>query len=124
QVEEPRHHIAAADGISDDELQFLTDALNREIRGVDTEVWLHTCWGNPNQQPLHWQRPSYERALPYLLQTNADVITLECASTGGLALPLVAKYRADNKIAIAVVSQTISALRAPEGVAHQILHAV
>jgi 5-methyltetrahydropteroyltriglutamate--homocysteine methyltransferase len=25
----------------------------------------------------------HERALPYLLQTNADVISLECASTGG-----------------------------------------
>src|SRR5260370_14986005 len=83
QVEEPRHHIAAADGIPDRELQFLTDALNREIKGVETEVWLHTCWGNPSQQPIHWTRPSYERALPYLLETAADVLTLEFASTGG-----------------------------------------
>src|SRR5256886_4057510 len=49
----------------------------------------HTCWGNPNQQPLHWERPSYERALPYLLATNADVLTLECASTKGRDLPLL-----------------------------------
>ena len=76
QVEEPRHHIAGADGTaSDGDLEFFTDAVNREIKGVETEVWLHTCWGNPNQQPLHWERPSYERALPHLLQTNADVIT-------------------------------------------------
>ena len=120
QVEEPRHHIAAADGIADTELQFLTDALNREIRGVDTEVWLHTCWGNPSQQPIHWQRPSYERALPYLLQTTADVLTLECASTGGRDLPLLGKYRTDKKIAIGVVNHSTAAVEPPEFVANLI----
>jgi len=49
----------------------------REIAGVDTEIWLHTCWGNPNQQPLHWERPSYERSLPYLLRTDAHILTTE-----------------------------------------------
>ena len=58
QVEEPRHHISGADGTaSDADLQFFTDAINREIKGVETEMWLHTCWGNPNQQPLHWDPP-------------------------------------------------------------------
>jgi methionine synthase II (cobalamin-independent) len=114
QVEEPRHHISGADGTaSDADLQFFTDAINREIKGVETEVWLHTCWGNPNQQPLHWIRPSYERALPYLLQTNADVITLECASTAGRDLPLLGKYRTDKKIAIGVVSHTTAAVEPP-----------
>ena len=73
QVEEPQHHIAGAAGASDSDLEFYTESVNREIAGVDTEIWLHTCWGNPNQQPLHWDRPSYERSLPYLLATNADV---------------------------------------------------
>jgi 5-methyltetrahydropteroyltriglutamate--homocysteine methyltransferase len=118
QVEEPRHHISATDGsATDQDLQFFTDALNREIRGVDTEVWLHTCWGNPNQQPLTWERPSYERALPHLLQTNADVITLECASTGGRDLPLLGKYRTDKKIAIGVVNHSTAAVEPPEVVA-------
>jgi methionine synthase II (cobalamin-independent) len=118
QVEEPRHHAGAADGTATDaDLQFFTDAVNREIRGVETEVWLHTCWGNPNQQPLYWERPSYERALPYLLQTNADVLTLECASTGGRDLPLLGRYRTDKKIAIGVVSHTSAAVEPPEVVA-------
>jgi 5-methyltetrahydropteroyltriglutamate--homocysteine methyltransferase len=118
QVEEPRHHMGAADGsASDKELQFFTDAINREIQGVETEVWLHTCWGNPNQQPLTWHRPSYERALPYLLQTNADVLTLECASTGGRDLPLLGKHRTDKKIAVGVVSHTLTAVEPPEVVA-------
>ena len=102
QVEEPRHHISGADGsATDKDLQFFTDALNREIRGVESEVWLHTCWGNPNQQPLHWERPSYERSLPYLLQTSADAIALECASTGGRDLPLLGRYRTDLKVSSA-----------------------
>jgi 5-methyltetrahydropteroyltriglutamate--homocysteine methyltransferase len=118
QVEEPRHHMGAADGsASEKDLQFFTDAINREIQGVETEVWLHTCWGNPNQQPLNWQRPSYERALPYLLQTNADVITFECASTGGRDLPLLGKHRTDKKIAVGVVSHTLTAVEPPEVVA-------
>jgi 5-methyltetrahydropteroyltriglutamate--homocysteine methyltransferase len=125
QVEEPRHHSATADGrVTDDDLQFFTDAINREIRGVDTEVWLHTCWGNPNQQPLYWERPSYERALPYLLATDADVITFECASTGGRDLPLLGKHRTDKKIAIGVVSHTSTAVEPPEVVANLIRRAL
>jgi methionine synthase II (cobalamin-independent) len=118
QVEEPRHHSATVDASTTDaDLQFFTDAVNREVRGVETEVWLHTCWGNPNQQPLYWERPSYERALPYLLQTTADVLTLECASTGGRDLPLLGRYRTDKKIAIGVVSHTSAAVEPPEVVA-------
>jgi 5-methyltetrahydropteroyltriglutamate--homocysteine methyltransferase len=125
QVEEPRHHSAAADGAATDaDLQFFTDAINREIRGVETEVWLHTCWGNPNQQPLYWERPSYERALPYLLATDADLITLECASTGGRDLPLLGKHRTDKKIAIGVVSHTSTAVEPPEVVADLIRRAL
>ena len=125
QVEEPRHHSAAADGSATDaDLQFFTDAINREIRGVETEVWLHTCWGNPNQQPLYWERPSYERALPYLLATDADVLTLECASTGGRDLPLLGKHRTDKKIAIGVVSHTSTAVEPPDVVASLIRKAL
>jgi len=125
QVEEPRHHISGADGsASDKDLQFFTDAINREIKGIATEVWLHTCWGNPNQQPLYWERPSYERALPYLLQTDADVITLECASTGGADLALLGRYRTDKKIAIGVVNHTTAAVEPPEIVANLIRRAL
>jgi 5-methyltetrahydropteroyltriglutamate--homocysteine methyltransferase len=125
QLEEPRHHMGTSDGsASEKDLQFFTDAINREIKGVATEVWLHTCWGNPNQQPLYWERPSYERSLPYLLQTNADVITLECASTGGRDLPLLAQYRTDKKIGIGVVSHTTTAVEPPEVVANLIRKAL
>jgi 5-methyltetrahydropteroyltriglutamate--homocysteine methyltransferase len=125
QVEEPRHHISGADGSATDaDLRFFTDAINREIKGVDSEVWLHTCWGNPNQQPLYWERPSYERSLPYLLETDADVLTLECASTGGRDLALLGKYRTDKKICIGVVSHTSTAVEPPQVVANLIRRAL
>jgi 5-methyltetrahydropteroyltriglutamate--homocysteine methyltransferase len=124
QVEEPQHHIAGATGASDRDLEFYTEAVNREIAGVDTEIWLHTCWGNPNQQPLHWDRPSYERSLPYLLATNADVLTLECASTNGRDLPLLARHRTDKKIAIGVVNHSTAAVEPPEIVADLIRRAL
>jgi 5-methyltetrahydropteroyltriglutamate--homocysteine methyltransferase len=125
QIEEPRHHMGAIDpSVTERDLQFFTEAINREIRGVETEVWLHTCWGNPNQQPLYWERPSYERALPHLLQTNADVLTLECASTGGRDLPLLGQYRTDKKIAIGVVSHSTAAVEPPEVVADLIRKAL
>src|SRR5262249_10667568 len=78
----------------------------------------------PNQQPLYWERPSYERSLPYLLQTDADVIGLECASTAGRDLPLLARYRTDKKIAIGVVSHTSAAVEPPEVVASLIRKAL
>jgi 5-methyltetrahydropteroyltriglutamate--homocysteine methyltransferase len=124
QVEEPQHHIAGAIGASDKDLEFYTESVNREIAGVNTEIWLHTCWGNPNQQPLHWERPSYERSLPYLLATNADVLTLECASTSGRDLPLLGKHRTDKKIAIGVVNHSTAAVEPPEVVANLIRKAL
>jgi 5-methyltetrahydropteroyltriglutamate--homocysteine methyltransferase len=120
QVEEPGHHFRARNpATTDDDLQFLTSALNREIAGLraQTEVWVHTCWGNPNQQSMYWERPSYERALPYFWQLDADVITFECASTGGIDLPLIAECPVDKKIAIGVVSHTNTTVEPPELVA-------
>src|SRR6202795_1197239 len=73
QVEEPPHHgRTTGPDCTDADLEFLIDAFNRQLVGVDTEIWAHTCWGNPNQQRVYWKTPSYERALPYLLQLDAD----------------------------------------------------
>ena len=105
QVEEPRHHgLTTRPDCTDAELEFQTEAFNRQLAGVNAEIWVHTCWGNPNQQRVYWEMPSYERALPYLLQLNADVITFECASNDGKDLPFFAKHKTDKKIGIGVVN--------------------
>jgi 5-methyltetrahydropteroyltriglutamate--homocysteine methyltransferase len=56
-------------------------------------------------------------ALPYLLATDADVVTLECASTGGRDLPLLGKHKTDKRIAIGVVNHSTAAAEPPEIVA-------
>jgi len=118
QVEEPRHHgLTTRSDCSDAELEFQTEAFNRQLAGVDAEIWVHTCWGNPNQQRVYWEVPSYERALPHLLQLDCDVITFECASNDGRDLPLFARHKTDKKIGIGVVNHCNTVVEPAEHVA-------
>ncbi len=119
QVEEPPHHFVccASPPASDKDLDFYTRAFNREVEGVSTEIWAHTCWGNPNQQSFYWERPSYERALPYLLSLNADVVGLECSSNQGRDLPLLRNHKTNKKIAIGVINHTATTVEPPGMVA-------
>ena len=126
QIEEPPHHFACCTDppATDKELQHYTDAFNREVQGVETEIWAHTCWGNPNQQSFYWERPSYERSLPHLLQLDADVLTLEGASNNGRDLPLLKNYKTDKKIAIGVINHTVTTVEPPEMIADLIRRAL
>ncbi|MCI0802621.1 MAG: cobalamin-independent methionine synthase II family protein [Chloroflexi bacterium] len=124
QVEEPRHHFMAQDpATSDEDYQFFTDAFNREVNGVEAEIWLHTCWGNPAQQRLA-SNPSYEKAIPHLLEVDADVITFEIAGSDGKDLALFAQYETSKKIAIGVVNHTDTVVESPEKVADLIRRAL
>ena len=38
-------------GKDHEDVKFMIDAFNREVQGLDdVEIWIHTCWGNPNMQ--------------------------------------------------------------------------
>ena len=125
QIEEPLHHfMALRDETTEKDLEFYTQAVNREISGVDAEIWLHTCWGNPNQQRGYWEAPSYGRALPYLLEVDADVITFECASSNGKYIEHFGRHETSKKIAIGVVSHTNTVVEPPELVANLIRKAL
>ena len=80
QIEEPVHHFNCQmePPASDSDLKFYNEAFNRQVKDVETEIWAHTCWGNPNQQSFYWERPSYDN--DYFLDMKCDVIDLECAS--------------------------------------------
>jgi 5-methyltetrahydropteroyltriglutamate--homocysteine methyltransferase len=118
QVEEPPHHSRALqEGTTDADLEFQTEAFNRQLAGVNAEIWVHTCWGNPNQQRVHWKVPSYERALPHLLRLTCDVLTIECASSDGQDLPLFKHVKTDKKIAIGVVNHCNTVVEPAEHVA-------
>ena len=56
QVEEPQIHLLAARGVVDKVInpEFMLKVFNNTVKGLraKTEVWCHTCWGNPSQQRM------------------------------------------------------------------------
>lgn len=120
QIEEPLLHFVAQFHPEKTELlDFLVDAFNREVEGLDgVEVWVHTCWGNPNMQRA--AEGSYANAMElYLNRLNCDVWTVEAADDDGKILELLRPYKGnlDKKIALGVVSHRTLQVESPEEVA-------
>ena len=75
QIEEPTIHFwANTYGADSDEVKFMVDAFNREVDGLDdVEIWIHTCWGNPNMQRVI-DNDSYRESFElYLHAPKGDV---------------------------------------------------
>jgi 5-methyltetrahydropteroyltriglutamate--homocysteine methyltransferase len=121
QLEEPQIHLLAARGIVDEVInpEFMLQVFNNTVRGLrdKTEVWCHTCWGNPSQQRMFATVQSYEPALDVLNQVDADVITFEMKSSGMRDLPAVAERITDMKIAIGVIDHHTLQIESPDEVA-------
>ena len=121
QMEEPQIHLLAAKGLSDNVLNpdFMVEVFNNTVRGLraKTEVWCHTCWGNPAAQRLFAHQPSYAPALEPLSRIDADLITFETCSSGGMDLEAIGKRIRDKKIAIGVVDHHTLQVETPQQVA-------
>jgi 5-methyltetrahydropteroyltriglutamate--homocysteine methyltransferase len=127
QVEEPTIHFTSAYTPEDrDTLEFLVDALNHEISGLEgVEVWIHTCWGNPMMQRV-FDQTSYRDAVElYLDRVNCDVWTVEMKDRGGTDLELFGGWRETltKKIAIGAVSHRQLQVDRPEEVAAEVRRA-
>ena len=120
QMEEPQIHLLAAKGLVDQVLNvdFMVEVFNNTVRGLraKTEVWCHTCWGNPAAQRLFPKTPSYAPAIAPLGRIDADVITFETCSSAGMDLEAIGKIR-DKKICIGVVDHHTLQVETPEQVA-------
>ena len=116
QMEEPQIHLAAARGIDP---TFMLEVFNNTVKGLrdKTEVWCHTCWGNPSQQRMFAEVQSYKPALKVLNQVDADVITFETKSSGALDLEDIGKEITDMKIGIGVIDHHTLQIESPEEVA-------
>jgi len=121
QMEEPQIHLLAAKGLSDQVLNpdFMVEVFNNTVRGLrgKTEVWCHTCWGNPAAQRLFATTPSYVPALEPLSRIDADVITFETCSSGGADLEPIGRAIRDKKVCIGVVDHHTLQVETPEQVA-------
>lgn len=128
QFEEPQIHLLAVRNVVDAVINpaFSVEVYNRTVRGLrdKTEVWCHTCWGNPSQQRMFAEVQSYKSALEMLNKVDADVITFESCSAGGMDLEDFGKIITDKKIAIGVIDHHSLQVERPEEIAAHIRRAL
>src|SRR5262249_47960631 len=107
QIEDPQIHLLAARPVANPTitLEFMLKVFNNTVKGLraKTEVWCHTCWGNPSQQRMFSQVQSYKPALEVLNRLDADVITFEMKSSNAVDLEAACRGIDDKKIAIGVL---------------------
>ena len=128
QMEEPNIHLAGVQRGGGPMLpaEFFVDTFNRTVSGLrdKTEVWCHTCWGNPAQQRLYPANQSYASALPLLDKLDVDVMTFETCANDGLDLEAIGKTITGKKIAVGVVDHRNLQVETPEQVAATIRKAL
>jgi 5-methyltetrahydropteroyltriglutamate--homocysteine methyltransferase len=129
QMEEPQIHLLAARKYVDKVInpEFMLKVFNNTVRGLraKTEVWCHTCWGNPSQQRMFAEVQSYKPALELLNQVDADVITFEMASSGATELEDVIKaITTDKKIVIGGIDHHTLQVESPQQVAELVRRAL
>jgi 5-methyltetrahydropteroyltriglutamate--homocysteine methyltransferase len=121
QMEEPQIHLLAARGIVDDVInpQFMVEVFNNTVKGLreKTEVWCHTCWGNPSAQRMFAAVQSYKPALELLNQVDADVITFETRASGPGEIEAIGNAITEKKIAIGVIDHHTLQVESPAEVA-------
>ena len=128
QLEEPQIHMVPARGKAFGKLdtQDLVGVFNNTVKGLraKTEVWCHTCWGNPSQQRMFKEIQSYQPTLEVLNQVDADVLTFETCSSGPGDLPAIGEVIKDKKIVIGVVDHHTLQVERPDQVAALIREAL
>jgi 5-methyltetrahydropteroyltriglutamate--homocysteine methyltransferase len=121
QIEDPQLHLLTARPVPNKAitLDFMLKVYNNTVKGLraKTEVWCHTCWGNPSQQRMFDKVQSYRPALEALNQVDADVITFEMKSSNATDLEAVCKSITGKKIAIGVIDHHTLQVESPEEVA-------
>jgi len=121
QMEEPQIHLLAARGIIDDVInpEFMLKVFNNTVKGLraKTEVWCHTCWGNPSQQRMFAKVQSYKPALDVLNRVDADAITFETSSSGAMDLEAIGKQITNMKVGIGVIDHHTLQVESPAQVA-------
>jgi 5-methyltetrahydropteroyltriglutamate--homocysteine methyltransferase len=124
QIEEPTLHFwSNTYGRKHEKVKFMLEAYNREVQGLeDIELWIHTCWGNPNMQRVI-DNDSYRESFQlYLEQCRGDVWTIETKDRNFREIELFAplKGKLKKKICIGVVSHRRLQVEQPEEIAASI----
>ncbi|HEY7201835.1 MAG TPA: cobalamin-independent methionine synthase II family protein [Candidatus Dormibacteraeota bacterium] len=128
QIEEPQIHLLAVRNLVDDVInpRLMVEVFNRTVKGLraKTEVWAHTCWGNPSQQRMFASVQSYRPALETYNEIDADVITFETCSSGGADLEAIGAVITEKKVAIGCIDHHTLQVERPEEVADLVRRAL
>jgi len=128
QMEEPQIHMVPVRGKAFGKLDTgdLVKVFNNTVKGLraKTEVWCHTCWGNPSQQRMFRDIQSYQPTLKALDQVDADALTFETCSSGTGDLKAIGESIKDKKIVIGVIDHHTLQVERPDQVAEIIREAL
>ncbi|HSK51242.1 MAG TPA: cobalamin-independent methionine synthase II family protein [Clostridia bacterium] len=128
QIEEPTiHFVACFYPDQTDLLDFLVDAFNHEVEGLDdAELWIHTCWGNPNMQKVYTGE-SYANSIEiYLERLKGDVWTIEATENDLAEIDLFKPFAGSlsKKVAVGVVNHRTLQADMPPVVAARVRRAL
>jgi 5-methyltetrahydropteroyltriglutamate--homocysteine methyltransferase len=128
QMEEPQIHMVPMRGKAFGRLDAvdLVKVFNNTVKDLrnKTEVWCHTCWGNPSQQRIFKEVQSYQPTLEALNQVEADALTFEVCSSGTGDLKAIGEIIEDKKIVIGVIDHHTLQVERPDQVAALIREAL
>ncbi|GMV98803.1 MAG: hypothetical protein AMXMBFR83_31510 [Phycisphaerae bacterium] len=129
QIEEPPlHFMANTYGPHDERTRFVIECYNREVQGLDdVEIWIHTCWGNPNMQRIREDTQYAASMDAFLNEMRGDVWTLEMKDRDFREIELFGRYARGGlpkKICIGAVSHRTLQADRPEDVAAEIRRAL
>jgi 5-methyltetrahydropteroyltriglutamate--homocysteine methyltransferase len=124
QFEEPQIHMIPTRGKVFGKIDMMDSVkiFNNTVKGLrdKTEVWCHTCWGNPAQQRMFLDVMSYKPGLEAVNHVDADVVTFESCSAHGIDLEAFGQIITDKKIAIGVIDHHSLQVERPEEIADHI----
>jgi 5-methyltetrahydropteroyltriglutamate--homocysteine methyltransferase len=128
QIEEPTLHFwSNTYGRDHDNVKFMLKAYNREVEGLDdVEIWIHTCWGNPNMQRVI-ENDSYRESFElYLDACRGDVWTVEMKDRNMREIEMFAPFKGKlkKKLCVGVVSHRTLQVEQPQTVAGTIREAL
>jgi 5-methyltetrahydropteroyltriglutamate--homocysteine methyltransferase len=128
QMEEPQIHMVPVRGKAFGKLGVddLVSVFNNTVKGLraKTEIWCHTCWGNPSQQRIFKEPQSYQPTLDALNHVEADALTFETCSSGPGDLKAIGEIIKDKKVVIGVIDHHTLQIERPDEVAALIREAL
>ena len=128
-MEEPQIHMVPVRGKAFGKLDVddLVKVFNNTVKGLrgKTEVWCHTCWGNPSQQRIFRDVQSYQPTLEALNEIDADAHHLRDL----LVRPRRSRRRSarsikDKKVVIGVIDHHTLQVERPDEIAALIREAL